>query len=449
MYRLSIWLVASLSLVAAAACGEREPAAVPEKAAAAKDAAFCEEHGVLEAVCTKCNPKLIPVFQAKEDWCEEHGFPESFCPICHPERGGRPEAVVSDDGAPPDGTKVRFKTKETARRAGIKTVEVTPGGEGAGPSAPAIITYDATRRAEVNARAPGVVRELLVDVGSRVESGAPLAVIESAAVSADQSRLRASATRVKVAEATLKRERDLHEKGVAARKDVLAAQQEVDAARAEYAAAEAALGMVGSIAERGGRYTLTAPLAGTVTRRTATIGKLVDIHESLFEIVDTSSMWAEVDLPEQALAAISVGATVTLTVDALGERSFTGQIDYIAPAVDAKTRTAKARVKLANPDGALRDGMFARASVARAGDPGTVVVPRAALQRAKGVSLVFVRLGDDVFEARRVQTGAADGDLVQLLGGVKAGEQVATDGSFLLKTETLKGSIGAGCCDVE
>ena len=53
--------------------------------AAAAELVMCREHGVPEAVCTKCNPSLIPVFQAKGDWCEEHGFPESFCPICHPE----------------------------------------------------------------------------------------------------------------------------------------------------------------------------------------------------------------------------------------------------------------------------------------------------------------------------------------------------------------------------
>ena len=50
------------------------------------DPELCAEHGVLEAVCTKCNPALAPVFQAKGDWCDEHEFPESFCPICNPEQ---------------------------------------------------------------------------------------------------------------------------------------------------------------------------------------------------------------------------------------------------------------------------------------------------------------------------------------------------------------------------
>src|SRR6187431_765083 len=83
-----------------------------EKAVVADADGMCAEHGVLEAVCPKCNPALTAVFQAKGDWCAEHGFPESFCPICHPERGGRPSAdVSSSNDGPADGTKVRLKNK--------------------------------------------------------------------------------------------------------------------------------------------------------------------------------------------------------------------------------------------------------------------------------------------------------------------------------------------------
>jgi cobalt-zinc-cadmium efflux system membrane fusion protein len=91
--------------------------------------------------------------------------------------------------------------------------------------------------------------------------------------------------------------------------------------------------------------------------------------------------------------------------------------------------------------------MFGRAEIALGGARPTVMVPRAAVQRVKHVALVFVRAADDVFETRRVELGIADGDLVEIAKGVAAGEPVVTEGSFLLKTETLKGSIGAGCCE--
>jgi len=78
-----------------------------------------------------------------------------------------------------------------------------------------------------------------------------------------------------------------------------------------------------------------------------------------------------------------------------------------------------------------------------------VLVPRNAVQRAKSTHLVFVRLAEDVFEARRVRLGGSGPDFIEVRGRLKAGDEVATIGSFFLKTETLKGSIGAGCCEVE
>ncbi len=446
--RIDWWLISALAL---SACADKDPPKTEEPAgkAAAVEGEFCDEHGVLEAVCTKCNPKLIPVFQAKGDWCEEHGVPESFCPICHPEAGGRPAQDVAggSDGAPPHGTKVRFKTREAANQAGIEvvTAEERPGG--ARLEATAVIAYDATKRAEVNARASGVVRSLKVDVGAKVKARTPLAMIDSAQVGADRSRLAATDARVENAEVTYQREQDLFAKGVAADKDVRAAKQALEEARAERRAATAALGVVGG-GKSGSSYTLVAPIAGTVIRRTATIGHMVEVDEPLFEIVDTSAMWAEVDVPETQLPLVAPGQAVVITIDGV-ETRFAGVLDYIAPEVDPTTRTAKARVALKNPDGVLRANMFARAEIALGGARPTVMVPSAGVQRAKGVALVFVRVAPDEFEARRVKTGLVEGDLIEIVDGIKPGEQVATKGSFLLKTETLKGSIGAGCCDVE
>jgi membrane fusion protein, heavy metal efflux system len=446
--RATWWLVAALGL---SGCSEKSsPKSQPAPAAAASaEGEMCAEHGVLEAVCTQCNPKLIPVFQAKGDWCEEHGFPMSFCPIHHPERAGKPAVeVTGEDGAPPHGTKVRFRTKEAAGQAGIATVvaEARPGG--ARLEAIATIAYDATKRAEVNARAPGVVRALRVDVGAKVTAGAALAVIESAQVGEDKSRLDAAAARVAAAEINHKREAEMFAKGVSSQRDAEVAKQALDEAIAERTAAAAALGVVGA---RGGgaTYTLATPIAGTVVRRSATIGHMVSVEEPLFEIVDTRAMWAELDLPEAQLASIAPGQTATITVDTIAGRTFDGVIAYVAPEVDPTTRTAKARVALANPDGVLRANMFARAEIALATAKPTVMVPQAAVQRAKGVALVFVALAPDLYEARRVTLGLVQGDAVEIVAGVTAGEAVATRGGFLLKTETLKGAIGAGCCDVE
>jgi cobalt-zinc-cadmium efflux system membrane fusion protein len=447
------WLAATTAIVLLAGCQQRESAKATAESApapqAAAEGAFCNEHGVLEAVCTKCNPALIPVFKAKGDWCEEHGFPESICPICHPERGGRPAASVAGDGAPADGTKVRFKTKETARLAGLGFAKVAERSGRSQLGATARIVYDAARVAQINARSPGVVRAIRADIGAPVRAGSPLAVIESAGVGADQSRVQAARSRVQTAEANHSRATKLHAEGIAAEREVLAARQELDAAKAELASAQAALGMVGGTTEGASRYTLTAPIAGVVTERKATIGRLVGVDEILFEVVDTSVMWAEVDIPEADLPRVAVGQAVVLVVDGAAAGQLSGTLSYVAPAIDPQTRTSKGRVSLTNLDGALRANMFGRATISVTGSRTGVMVPRSAIQRAKSAQLVFVRLAEDQFEARRVQLGQADGEFVEVTGRLQAGDEVVTEGSFLLKTETLKESIGAGCCDAD
>ena len=449
---LLLWVVVIAALNAAACGGKGSASRAGQAASAALTPApaedMCAEHGVLEAVCTKCHPQLIPVFQTRGDWCPEHGFSMSVCPVHHPERGGRPVVEVAVDEAPATGTRVRFKSPEIARDAGIETVPAVEGMEGAGITATATLVADASHVAVVNPSAAGVVREILADLGNRVTRGSPLAVLESSAVGEERSRLQAARARAAVAEANHRRQSDLYERGVSALKEVEEARREWEAAKAEVAAASGALGMVGTAEGEAGSYVLRAPIAGVVTRRTATVGTLVDLDDTLFEIMDTAVLWADIDVPEIHAPRVRPGQRVVLRVDGLPGREFRGTVEFVAPVIDPHTRTARARAALRNPDGALRANMYARARIL---DPGaaSVLVPRAALQQARGANLVFVQLAPDTYEARRVMAMPAADGMVAIGSGVRPSERVVTTGSFLLKTETLKESIGAGCCEVE
>jgi cobalt-zinc-cadmium efflux system membrane fusion protein len=453
MRRCSIKLALLMAALLVGGCGQQadvEPQASATAAASATvGEGMCSEHGVLEAICTKCNTKLIPVFQAKGDWCPEHGFPMSVCPTHHPERGGRPEASVAIDEAPASGTKVRFRTMQAARDAGIETVPASAGMEAAGIFATATLLADASHMAVVNSRVVGVVRSIHADLGSRVARGALLAILESSAVGEDRSRLQTAQARASVAEANYRREKELYEKGVSALREVQEAEQEWTAAKAELAAASGALGMIGTTAGSAGTYELRAPIAGTVTRRTATVGTLVDADDALFEIIDTAKLWAEIDVPEAHVSRVRPGQQVVVTVEGLAGREFHGSIEFVSPSIDPQTRTAKARSALANRDGALRANMFAKARIIDDANGAAVLVPKSAVQDAKGVQLVFIQLAPDAYEARRVRTTPADNNMVAVAADIRPGDRIVTTGSFLLKTETLKESIGAGCCEVE
>lgn len=412
------------------------------------DPEICAEHGVLEAVCTKCNPSLIPVFQANGDWCDEHGFAESFCPVCNPQAGGRPaEQDLAADGSPPDGTRVRFKTRDAAQLAGIAVSEAVEAPWTGGTQAVARLDWDATRIAMVSARSPGVVASIVADVGTQVEVGSALARLRSAHVGGDRSRVAAARRVVSVAEAEVARKQELLASGVTSERETLAAEQALATAEAELGALEAELGLVGR--GSGDAYVVTAPIAGVVTERNASVGQSVEPSMALFQVVDPSRMWAELDVSEADLGRVEPGQQVQVVLDAMPERTFEGRLEYLAPSVDPQTRTARARVGLDNPDGALRAHMYGLADIVTDTETAVVTVPSAAVQPAGDVHLVFVRESDDTFITRRVRVIARSGDQVRVAGLVNPGDPVATTGSFLLKTETLKDSIGAGCCDVE
>ncbi len=207
------------------------------------------------------------------------------------------------------------------------------------------------------------------------------------------------------------------------------------------------MGLIG--AGSGDAYAVTAPLAGVVTERFASVGQSVESSMALFEVVDASRMWAELDIFEADLGQVAEGQPVRITLDGLPDRSFDGTLDYLAPSVDPQTRTARGRLVLDNPDGALRAHMYGTGHILTDSQPSVVTVPAVSVQSAGSVHLVFVRQSEDSFVGRRVRVVARSGDTVRITGPIEPGTPVVTTGSFLLKTETLKDSIGAGCCDVE
>jgi multidrug efflux pump subunit AcrA (membrane-fusion protein) len=136
-----------------------------------------------------------------------------------------------------------------------------------------------------------------------------------------------------------------------------------------------------------------------------------------------------------------VGGQVEIRADAYPSEVFKGRVAYVVPVVEQATRTAKVRVELPNESGKLSFGQLVTARLV--GDPTTVTtavlaVPRAAIQRVDGRAVVFVKTSADGFERRLVELGVSTSDQVEVRRGVAAGELVAADGAFLLKSELLR-----------
>lgn len=429
-------------------------AAAEQSAHSPDNGEWCAGHGLPESHCTKCHPELIPEFKEAGDWCDEHGFPESACPICNPMTP--PDALAKDApsevapiaGVEP-GTKIIFRQDDHEAAVGVEVVAAREAEVGMGIRAPARIEFNQNHLADVRAPVPGIVQRVRVDFGETVEKGAPLFVLESAQVGGTQAKIEAANQEVAVARAQLERQERLHKSGVVATRQVEVARNELERSESNLGTLKNALRLAGaSGADRSGRYTLRAPISGTVIARPGVLGAFATEEISLATIADTSTMWAMIDVSEQDGFALQTGQSIVLTLAGATDAEFPGEVTWISPTVNPKTRTITVRAEVQNLDAKLRANQFATAEIGIAPDQAGVVVPRSALQRLGGGTVVFVRLSEGQYEPRVVEVRRSAADLVQVRGPVKVGEPVVTIGAYILKTELSRDSIGAGCCEV-
>ena len=189
------------------------------------------------------------------------------------------------------------------------------------------------------------------------------------------------------------------------------------------------------------------PFAGEIVERTAVRGSLVDAGRTLFTLTDRSTMWAMLNIPESALSRVRTGQTVEIKVDSLPGQSFTGRLTWVGAEIDERSRMARARAELPNPDGRLKARMFAQARILTRRSEGALLVPPSAVQRVAGNPLVFVKVGDDLFEVRAVRLGERLDGQLEILAGLNPLETIVVNHSFALKSALLISRLGAGCAD--
>ena len=291
----------------------------------------------------------------------------------------------------------------------------------------ATVRADETRQADVNVRFDGWIRDLFVNyTGQPVRRGDRLFTLYSPDLQATTSELLLSVKNREQAQTATVPDAAVY------------ADQLVVAARRRLAQWDISAEQIAAI-EQSGRpldtITITAPAAGIVTDKQAIAGMRVVAGQTLFRIADLSTVWVEGDVYERDLSSVRVGQRATVTLDAYPDRRFSGRAIYIVPTVNEQTRTGRVRFALTNPGGLLKPGMFANIEL-RTGDREGLTVPTNALLDSGDAQVVFVAEGEGRFTPRRVKVGSRLADAVEILEGVKEGEQVATNATFFLDSES-------------
>jgi nitrogen fixation protein FixH len=184
-----------------------------------------------------------------------------------------------------------------------------------------------------------------------------------------------------------------------------------------------------------GIVTFRSPVDGVVVEKAAVKGMRVMAGQMLFRVADLSSVWVEADIYERDIASVRVGQVATVTLDAYPGESFAGRATYIHPTLDETTRTARVRLQLANRNGRLKPGMYATVDIQGSASNG-VSVPANALVDSGTEQVVFVSQGEGYFTPRQVKVGRRLGDRVEVVEGLKEGEQVAVSATFFLDSES-------------
>jgi membrane fusion protein, heavy metal efflux system len=320
------------------------------------------------------------------------------------------------------------------------------------------IAVDEDRSTPVFSPYAGRVIKLLARPGDSVTQGQPLFVIEAADTVQAQNDFVAASTGLNKAKSALdlaqlqdRRAKDLFEGRAVPLKDyqqtqatLIQAENDLRSTQTALEAARNKLRILGltddaitAFQEKGRinpETTIFSPITGTVVQRKIGPGQYVNAGASdpVFVIGDLSTVWLIAFVRESDAAMVSVGQEISFNVLALPGRDLTARIDYVSAAIDPASRRLLARATIDNKEGLLKPEMFANVTIYSPGDHPALGVPKQALIYEGDQVRVWIAHEDKSIELRQIRVGLTNGNLVEVQGNLKPGEQIVTKGSLFI-----------------
>lgn len=373
---------------------------------------------VLSAACSK--PSAPPR--------EEHEAPPS--PSSHADEPEHAELP----------SKVRLSEKVISE-AKIRTAPSTREPLAVMLSLPGEIAPDPDKSARVASPVAGRLERVELKEGSTVKKGDILAVVKIPELGRLRAEALATTAKAKAARANADRLKALQAQRFAADQDVVNAETEAKALEDQVRGINEQLAALGGGASASSLI-LRAPVSGVVLSRDAIVGQPVTAEQTIASIADLSELWFLGRVFEKDLGRLKTGAACEVTLNAYPNESFRGQVEYIGKQIDPGSRTVTARIRLTNEGELLRIGLFGTARVATDEQSAPVlVVPTDAVTEVAAKPTVFVRQPDGDFELHALTLGRSGPGKVEVLAGLREGEQVVIDGVFTVKSALLKSTF--------
>lgn len=328
---------------------------------------------------------------------------------------------VYEGGEPDDGKTVKVNL-DKVQRSGVRTEVVEARVLVQPVRAVGAVRYDERRLTVVALRAEGYIEDLFVNAaGQAVQAGAPL--------------FRVYSRDIQIAQVDLGVALAAQARGVAT-----VGAQSIEGAMQRLRNLDVPESRIQEVRKTGANprtIDWPSPATGVVIEKRVIKGQRVMAGEELYRIADLSQMWVIAEVAESDLAAIKIGMTATVTLRAYPQEPIAGTVTFIYPDLRPETRTARVRIELPNPDGRLKNDMFADVAF-RAGADGDPVVaaPESAVIDSGARRIVLVSKGEGRFEPREVKLGRRGEGYVEIVEGVNEGESVVTAATFLIDSES-------------
>jgi Cu(I)/Ag(I) efflux system membrane fusion protein len=179
-----------------------------------------------------------------------------------------------------------------------------------------------------------------------------------------------------------------------------------------------------------------APADGIIASLSIGEGGYLSPAQAVISAGPLGEVWVDAEVFERQSHWISKGSQASMTLDAIPGGNWTGEVDYVYPILDPKTRTLRVRLKFPNPNGELKPNMFANVALLPVSNEQVLTIPRSSVIRSGGMTRVVLAEGEGKYRSARIEVGREAGDKIEVLGGLEAGEKIVTSAHFMLDSES-------------
>lgn len=301
-------------------------------------------------------------------------------------------------------------------------------------------SMEAFNQAVISAKVAGRVSKVAAENGDKIAAGQPLVVLETQdyvnALAASQAVLKKADTALTTARADFRRYQELHKQGAISQKEFEMADAALKMAEADAGSAAAA---VATAQEALQNATITSPIGGLVANRDVKTGQMVSPQGTpLMTVEDISSVYVVVNIEQKDLGKVKPGMEADVTVEAYGDKKFSGIVEVINPVANKGARVFETKIKVKNKEQLLKPGMFAKVQIKTGEAVDTLTIPQGALTTKQGMYFVFIPEGDKVKRVE-VEIGQIIDQSVEIKKGLSEGQQVViTNVNKLKDQDTVK-----------